>query len=168
MTKFLEEIVEPGKLDEPFEIKICGWSMNIHTRILIFLSLFFLSCSSIKSIHEKDLDNNKTDKKSILVIKKSKLTHNQSIIYFTEAFDNNIQIEVNQKIIYNRKIETIEQLGYAGSCIIENNKEVIIRIDHKKQIKLNPEELPKYKFIYIEKEGRNYKVEYTNTVKRFL
>lgn len=139
--------------------------LKIYNRILLLLILFLMNCSNIQSIYDNDLES---DKKSILVINKLQLAYNQSIIYFTEAFDNNIQIEVNQKIIYNRKIETIEQLGYAGSCIIENDKEVIIRIDHKKQIKLNPEELPKYKFIYIEKERRNYKVEYTNTVKRFL
>ncbi|MDV7697429.1 hypothetical protein N6B72_10895 [Chryseobacterium soli] len=139
--------------------------MKIDNKIMLLLILFLMNCSSIKSTFNKGLES---DKKSVLVIKKLNLDNNQSIIYFTETFDNNLQIEVNKKIIYNKKIETIEQLGYAGSCVIENDKDVIITIDYKKQFKLNSEELPKYKFIYIEKEGKNYKVEYTNTVKSFL
>ena len=139
--------------------------MKIDNKILLFLILFLMNCSSIKSTFNKDLES---DKKSVLVIRKLNLNNNQSIIYFTETFDNNLQIEVNKKIIYNKKIETIEQLGYSGSCVIENDKDVIITIDYKKQFKLNSEELPKYKFIYIEKDGKNYNIEYTNKVKTFL
>ncbi|MCD0455723.1 hypothetical protein LPB85_09785 [Chryseobacterium sp. LC2016-27] len=119
----------------------------------------------MKSTFNKDLES---DKNSVLVIRKLNLNNNQSIVYFTVTFNNNLQIEVNKKIIYNKKIETIEQLGYAGSCVIENNKDVLITIDYKKKFKLSTEELQKYKFIYIEKDGKNYKIEYTNKVKAFL
>ena len=139
--------------------------MKIDNKILLLLILFLMNCSSVKSTFNKDLES---DKKSVIVIKKLNLNNNQSIIYFTDTFDNNLQIEVNKKIIYNKKIETIEQLGYAGSCVIENDKEIVITVDSKKQFKLNSQELPKYRFVYIEKDGKNYKIEYTNKVKTFL
>lgn len=139
--------------------------MKIDNKILMLLILFLINCSSIKSTFNKDFESNK---KTDLVIKKLNLGNNQSIIYFTETFDNNLQIEVNKKIIYNKKIETIEQLGYAGSCIIENDKDVIITIDDQKNLKLNSKELPKYKFIYIEKDKNHYKIDYTNNARSFL
>lgn len=139
--------------------------MKTKNKILLLWILFLINCSSVKSTFNKDLES---DKNSVLVIRKLNLNNNQSIVYFTVTFNNNLQIEVNKKIIYNKKIETIEQLGYAGSCVIENNKDVLITIDYKKKFKLNPEELQKYKFIYIEKDGKNYKIEYTNKVKTFL
>lgn len=139
--------------------------MKIDNKILLLLFLFLMNCSSVKSTFNNDLES---DKKSVIVIKKLNLNNTQSIIYFTETFDNNVQIEINKKIIYNKKIETIEQLGYAGSCIIENDKNVIITIDSKKQIQLNNEQLSKYKFIYIEKDKNHYRIEYTNKIKTFL
>lgn len=139
--------------------------MKIDNKILMLLILFLINCSSIKSTFNKDFESNK---KSDLVIKKLNLGNNQSIIYFTETFNNNLQIEVNKKIIYNKKIETIEQLGYSGSCIIENDKDVIITIDDQKKLKLNSKELPKYKFIYIEKDKNQYKIDYTNNARSFL
>jgi hypothetical protein len=139
--------------------------MKINNKILLLLVLFLMNCSNVKSTFNKTLES---DKKSVSVIRKLNLSNNHSIIYFTETFDNNIQIEENKKIIYNKKIETIAQLGYAGSCVIENDKEIIITIDYKKQFKLNSQKLPKYKFVYIEKDGKNYGIEYTNKVKTFL
>ncbi|SHF71679.1 RHS repeat-associated core domain-containing protein [Chryseobacterium vrystaatense] len=139
--------------------------MKIDNKIILLLILFLMNCSSVKSTYEKSLES---DEKSGFVIRKLKLYSDQSIIYFTESFDNNLQIEVNKKIVYNKKIETIEQLGYAGSCVIENNKDVVITIDDKKQIKLNSEQLPKYKFIYIGKDKNHYKIEYTNIARSFL
>ncbi|OBW41631.1 hypothetical protein AB670_01986 [Chryseobacterium sp. MOF25P] len=139
--------------------------MKTKNKILLLWILFLINCSSVKSTFNKDLES---DKNSVLVIRKLNLNNNQSIVYFTVTFNNNLQIEVNKKIIYNKKIETIEQLGYAGSCVIENNKDVLITIDYKKKFKLSTEELQKYKFIYIEKDGKNYKIEYTNKVKAFL
>ncbi len=41
-------------------------------------------------------------------------------------------------------------------------------LDNKQDIKLNKEQLPKYKFIYIGKDKKRYTVEYTNLAKSFL
>jgi hypothetical protein len=37
-----------------------------------------------------------------------------------------------------------------------NNKDVIIIIDNKKEIRLNEVQLPKYKFIYVGKDKNHY------------
>lgn len=136
------------------------------TIYLLLLTIFLINCLGIKSIYGESLE---IDKNTAFDIRKLKLNNNQSIVYFTETFDNNLlQIEVDKKIVFNQRLKTIEQLGYADSCIIENNKNVLIIIDNKKQIKLHSEKLPKYKFIYIKKDRNHYKVEYTNKIKSFL
>ncbi|MDN4030187.1 hypothetical protein [Chryseobacterium gambrini] len=141
--------------------------MKVHSKIFLFLILFLISCQGVRSIYEKRLNVDKSDINSVSLLEKTKLNNNQSIIYFCESFDNKLQIEVNGKIVFDRKLKTIEQLGYAGSCIVENDKDVSIIVDNKKYIKLNSEKLPKYKFIYVAKNKRNYKIEYTNKAKSF-
>lgn len=59
-------------------------------------------------------------------------------------------------------------LGFTDGCIILNNKDVMITIDKQQDIKLNKEQLSKYKFIYIAKEKNHYTIEYTNRAISFL
>lgn len=141
--------------------------MRRYNIIFLLLILLSISCQNVKSIYNKTLEVNKSDVNSVFLLDQIKVNNNQSIIYFCESFDNRIQIEASGKIVFDRKLKTIEQLGYAGSCIVENNKDVLIIIDNKKQITLKYKKLSSYKFIYVVKDSRNYKIEYTNQAKSF-
>lgn len=133
----------------------------------IVLLLLLCNCSNIKSLYEKkEVEIN--DKRSSLLIKKFELGNIRSILYFTESFNNdNVKVFSHKTIIFDRKLETIEQLGYAGSCIVDNNIDVLITINDKNII-LPTKKLKLYKFIYITKEDEKYIVFYTNKAKSFL
>jgi len=108
------------------------------------------------------------DKRSNLLIKKFELENEKAILYFTESFnDSHVKVAIGEKNIFDRKIETLEQLGFAGSCIIENSSDVLITIDNK-NILLPTEKLKLYKFIYLEKHGERYIVAYTNKARSFM
>ncbi|KMQ64275.1 hypothetical protein ACM46_08250 [Chryseobacterium angstadtii] len=93
---------------------------------------------------------------------------NKSFLDFTSQFDNLITVKNGDSIVLNEKSKTLPMLGYTNSCVIFNNKEVEIIIDKKHKMKLNKEQLPKYKFIYIEKDKNHYKIEYTNKARSFM
>ncbi len=141
--------------------------MKLLNRSFAFIVLFFFNCSSTKFIYENNLSVDKDDKSSIFLLEKLEIKKNQSIIYFTETFDNMIQIKGDQENVFNERLVTVPQLGFAGACIISNDKEVSIKIDNKKEIILNKEKLSKYKFIYVGKSNMNYTVEFTNKARTF-
>lgn len=139
---------------------------SFYTSLLILI-IFFQNCSSTKSTYENTSGVGKDDKSSIFLLEKLKIKNDQSIIYFRETFDNTVQIKVDQENVFNERLVTVPQLGFAGACIISNDKEVSITIDYKKKIVLNKEKLPNYKFIYVGKYKTNYTIEYTNTAQPF-
>lgn len=133
---------------------------------LTFLVLLFCSCSNVKSLYEKE-SIGVNDKRSNLLIKKFELGNEKSILYFTESFnDNHVKVS-GETIIFDRKIGTLEQLGFADSCIIENRNNILIIVDNK-NILLPAEKLKLYKFIYIGKQGKKYIVIYTNKAHTFM
>lgn len=131
-----------------------------------FLVLLFYSCSNVKSLYEKE-SIVVNDKRSNLLIKKFELGNEKSILYFTESFnDNHVKVS-GETIIFDRKIETLEQLGFADSCIIGNSDDILITIDNK-NILLSAEKLKLYKFVYLKKQGEKYIVTYTNKARSFM
>ncbi|TDX84590.1 hypothetical protein [Epilithonimonas xixisoli] len=77
--------------------------MKILNRDYLVLILFFFNCSSTKTIYENALSVDRDDKGSIFLLEKVQLKKDQSIIFFTETFDNIVEIREDEKIVYNKK-----------------------------------------------------------------
>ncbi|MBO9691678.1 hypothetical protein [Chryseobacterium sp.] len=119
--------------------------MKIFNGMISFLLFAFIGCTSV-TMYDK----------------------NKSFLTFTSEFDNFITVKNGDNLIINKRGKTTPMLGFTAACIIVNNKDVVITIDNEQDIKLNKEQLPKYKFIYIGKDKKRYTVEYTNLAKSFL
>lgn len=133
-----------------------------------FLVLLFCNCTNVKLLYEKE-SKGIDDKRSNLLIKKFELGNEKSILYFTEGFnDNYAKISFEKTIIFEREIKTIEQLGFADSCIIGNSNNILITIDNNKDIVIPAETLKLYKFIYLEKQGKKFIVICTNRARSFM
>lgn len=130
----------------------------------------FVSCSAVKvtEIFGSEKEIVESVRSKVLIKKFNAQSKNKSFLDFGSTFDNVITVKNGDSIILNEKSTTMPMLGYTNSCIILNNKEVTIIIDHKQTIKLNKKQLPKYKFIYVGKDKNHYKIEYTNNAKSFL
>ena len=144
--------------------------MKIISRMISFLSFVFIGCSTVK-IYEKYgeetelVDNNRS---KILIEKFTAFDKNKSFLTFTSDFNNLITVKNGDSLVFNKKRKTLSMLGFTDGCIILNNKDVMITIDKRQDIKLNKEQLSKYKFIYIAKEKNHYTIEYTNRAISFL
>ncbi len=134
---------------------------------LTFLILLFCSCSNVKLLYEKETIG-VDDRRSNLLIRKFELGDKKSILYFTEGFiDNHVKISSGELIIFEKEVKTLEQLGVADSCIVENSNNILITIDNKNII-VPTEKLKLYKFIYLEKQGEKYIITYTNKARSFM
>ncbi|MDC8104689.1 hypothetical protein MTQ00_09070 [Chryseobacterium sp. B21-037] len=144
--------------------------MKTFNRIIICFAFPFISCSTVKTTEVYGTEMEIVDNvRSRVMIKKFKAQDkNKSFLDFASQFDNLITVKNGDSIVLNEKSKTLPILGYTNSCVIFNNKDVEIVIDNKHEIKLNKEQLPKYKFIYMWKDRNNYKIEYTNEAKSFL
>ncbi|WP_185290496.1 hypothetical protein [Chryseobacterium lactis] len=144
--------------------------MKVFNRIIICFSFAFISCFAVKTteIYGKEMEIVDNVRSRVMIKKFNAQDKNKSFLDFTSQFDNLITVKNGDSIVLNEKSKTLPMLGYTNSCVIFNNKEVEIIIDNKHKIKLNKEQLPKYKFIYVEKNKNNYKIEYTNNAKSFL
>ena len=144
--------------------------MKVFNRIIICFSFAFISCFAVKTteIYGKEMEIVDNVRSRVMIKKFNAQDKNKSFLDFTSQFDNLISVKNGDSIVLNEKSKTLPMLGYTNSCVIFNNKEVEIIIDNKHKIKLNKEQLPKYKFIYVEKNKNNYKIEYTNNAKSFL
>lgn len=136
---------------------------------LTFLVLLFCSCSNVKSIYDTELTVDKNHRRSNYIIDKFEIKSDNSIIYFTNGFkDDNLEVINGKDKIYNRNLNTIEQISQAGSCIIKNNIETSIIVNSQNKIILNNKKLKLYKFIYLEKQGEKYIITYTNKARSFM
>lgn len=138
--------------------------------IIIFCLFVFISCSTVKTseTYGKEMEIVENVRSKVLIEKFNAKDKDKSFLDFASQFDNVITVKNGDSIVLNEKSKTLPMLGYTNSCIIFNNKDVEIIIDHKDKIKLNKEQLPKYKFIYIWKDKNNYKIEYTNKARSFM
>lgn len=144
--------------------------MKAFNRIIICFSFAFISCSAVKTseIYGKEMEIVDNVRSRVMIKKFNAQDKNKSFLTFTSEFDNLITVKNKDSIVFNKKRKTLPMLGITDGCIIFNNKEVEIIIDNKHKIKLNKEQLPKYKFIYIWKDRNKYKIEYTNEAKSFM
>ncbi|AZA48687.1 hypothetical protein EG346_11060 [Chryseobacterium carnipullorum] len=144
--------------------------MKIFNKIIVCCSFVFISCSAIKTteIYGKEMEIVDNVRSKVLIKKFDAHDKNKSFLTFTSKFDNLITVKNEDSTILNKKSETMPTLGFTAACIIFNNKDVTITIDNKQNIKLNKDQLPKYKFIYIGKDKNHYKIEYTNEAKSFM
>lgn len=133
--------------------------MNIYSSIVLFLLIFVISCSNIKSVYNKEQVPSK-HYNLLNILKELNIGNNQSIIYFTSTFnDDRVKIITDNNIVFDKKLKTIDQLGFAGSHILENNTNNFLIINDKK-ITLDNNRLKEYKFIYLEKQHRKYIITY--------
>lgn len=130
----------------------------------------FVSCSAVKTteIYGKEMEIVESVRAKVMIKNLKAESKNKSFLVFASDFDNMITVKNGDSIVLNEMSKTLPMLGYTNSCVILNNKEVTIIIDHKQTIKLNKKQLPKYKFIYVGKDKNHYKIEYTNNAKSFL
>ncbi|MFY1048474.1 hypothetical protein [Chryseobacterium sp. GP-SGM7] len=144
--------------------------MKAFNRIIVCFSFAFISCSAVKTteVYGTEMEIVDNVRSRVMIKKFNAQDKNKSFLDFTSQFDNLITVKNGDSIVINEKSKTLPMLGFTTGCVIFNNKEVTITIDNKQTIKLNKEQLPKYKFIYIEKNKNHYKIEYTNGAKSFL
>ncbi|MGE8514225.1 MAG: hypothetical protein ACN6N7_16105 [Chryseobacterium culicis] len=144
--------------------------MKIVNKIICFFSFVFIGCSTVKTSEKYGVEMNVVDnvRSRVLIEKFNAYDKNKSFLIFTSEFKNVITVKNGDSLVINKKAETASMLGFTTACIIFNNKDVIIIIDNKKEIKLNEVQLPKYKFIYVGKDKNHYIIEYTNHAKSFL
>ncbi|MBP1163236.1 hypothetical protein JOE44_000120 [Chryseobacterium sp. PvR013] len=139
--------------------------------LIIFLFPFvFIGCSTVKTSEKYGAEIDVVDnvRSRVLIEKFNTYDKNKSFLIFTSEFKNVITVKNGDSLVINKNAETTSMLGFTTACIIFNNKDVIIIIDNKKEIKLNEVQLPKYKFIYVGKDKNHYIIEYTNHAKSFL
>ncbi|SHF71890.1 hypothetical protein, partial [Chryseobacterium vrystaatense] len=119
-------------------------------------------------IYGTDMEIVDNVRSKVLIKKFNAQDKNKSFLDFTSTFDHLITVKNGESIILNEKSKTMPMLGFTTACVIFNNRDVTITIDNKHTVKLNKEQLPKYKFIYIGKDKNHYKIEYTNIARSFL
>ncbi|RXM38454.1 hypothetical protein BOQ62_17140 [Chryseobacterium sp. CH21] len=139
--------------------------------LTIFLFPFvFIGCSTIKISEKYGVEMNVVDnvRSKVLIEKFNTYDKNKSFLTFTSEFNNFITVKNGYSLVLYKRAETVSMLGFTTACIVFNNKDVIITIDNKQDIKLNKVQLPKYKFIYVGKDKNHYTIEYTNHAKSFL
>ncbi|MDR6464577.1 hypothetical protein [Chryseobacterium sediminis] len=145
--------------------------LNRISNLVIFLfPIVLISCSTIKIFEKYDIEKDVVDneRSKVLIEKFNAYDKNKSFVTFTSEFNNFITVKNGDSLIINKRVRTAPMLGFTTACIIFNNKDVVITIDNKQEIKLNKEQLPKYKFIYVGKDRKHYTIEYTNLAKSFL
>ncbi|GEJ43607.1 hypothetical protein [Chryseobacterium sp. ON_d1] len=144
--------------------------MKILNGMISFLLFAFIGCTSVTTSEKYGIEAEVVDnvRSKVLIEKFNAYDKNKSFLTFTSEFDNFITVKNGDSLIINKRGKTAPMLGFTAACIIVNNKDVVITIDNKQDIKLNKEQLPKYKFIYIGKDKKRYTVEYTNLAKSFL
>ncbi|NML56729.1 hypothetical protein [Chryseobacterium cheonjiense] len=136
---------------------------NIYKVYFVICFLFLTSCSNTHLLYEnKDLSDKIEGISKVLYDKYELHKDEKSLIVFESNFNNMVKIINDNKIIFNRNIETKPTLGFAAPCIINNFSDVSIFIDGKKKITLKPENINNYKFIYINKHGNRYSILFTN------
>ncbi|THV60700.1 hypothetical protein [Chryseobacterium candidae] len=138
--------------------------------IIIFCLFVFISCSTVKTseIYGTKMDVVDNVRSKVMIKKFNAHDKNKSFLTFTSEFDNIITVKNGDSLILDKRGKTMPMLGFTTACVIFNDKEIIITIDKKQEIKLNKEQLPKYKFIYIGKDKNHYKIEYTNKARSFM
>lgn len=143
--------------------------MKTFNRIIICFSFAFTSCIALKinEIYGTEMGIVDNVRSKVLIKKFNAEDKTKSFLDFTSQFDNLITVKNGDSLILNKRSKTMPMLGFTTACIIFNNKDVIITIDNKQTIKLNKQQLPKYKFIYIGKDRNHYQIEYTNEAKSF-
>lgn len=151
-----------------FVFKVLNRRISQLVKFLFASVLIDCSASTIFEKYgiEKDIVDNVRAK--VLLERFDAYDKNKSFLTFTSEFDNFITVKNGDSLIINKRVRTAPMLGFTTACIIFNNKDVMITIDNKQEIKLNQEQLPKYKFIYIGKDKKHYTIEYTNFAKSFL
>ncbi len=136
----------------------------------ILLIFALIGCSSTKIITDNS-PLNRNDKTIQYILKKNQVEEtNKNILYFTSGFKNEkLKITIENDILYNSEINTIDQLSLAYVQVITNDKPIIIKFN-KITLSLNYENLKKYKFVYILKmmNKNRYLIEYSNQSKNFM
>ncbi len=145
--------------------------MRKHMKSISFIFIFFLlfGCSNVKSKFLNEVpDFNK------YVLEKLEATEsNKSLIFLTAWFEKDtVQIINGKKMLRNEPAKTISQLSLAVAQVVENDKDVTIKVlsNQKTEITLTKNDLAKYKFVYIRRSLDNrkkYLVEYTNKIRYF-
>lgn len=138
-------------------------------KIIICFSFAFISCSAIKTteIYGTEMEIVDNVRSQVLIKEFNAKDQDKSFLIFADEFDNFITVKNGDSLVLNEKSKTTPMLGFTIGRVIFNNKDVTIIIDNKDKIKLNKKQLPKYKFIYIEKDKNKYQIEYTNKAKSF-
>ncbi|MCJ7936199.1 MAG: hypothetical protein MUW56_21850 [Chryseobacterium sp.] len=144
--------------------------MKTLNRIIVLCSFIFIGCSTVKTteIYGTEMEIVENVRSKVMIKKFNAQDKNKSFLTFTSEFDNLITVKNEDSIVFNKKRKTLPMLGITDGCIIINNKDVTITIDNKQIIKLNKQQLPKYKFIYVGKDKNHYRIEYTNNAKSFM
>lgn len=144
--------------------------MKTLNKIIVLSSFISISCTTVKTteIYGTEMEIVENVRSKVLIEKFNAKDKDKSFLIFANEFDNFITVKNGDSLVLNEKSKTTPMLGFTIGRIIFNNKEIIITIDNREIIKLNKEQLPKYKFIYIEKDKNHYKIEYTNKAKSFM
>jgi len=136
------------------------------TTILLILSILILSCQS-ERVTFSDAHSERIEITERFKSLKANEASN-SIIYFTSGFSDSLVVKNGKEIILNKKVETVDQLGFADAIVVEKNKSVEIKVVNYKRKKIAiSKQIKNFKFIYIKKWQNKFEIEYSNKVKWF-
>ncbi|WP_298318023.1 hypothetical protein [uncultured Aquimarina sp.] len=102
---------------------------------------------------------NEEPTKNDLAIIDATIGRDKNLITFTEKFDNDqIEVFVDQRSIYNGSISTEPSTGSARGVEIDRNSDSILILINNEKIQLKNS--TDYQFIYITKQNEKYIAEY--------
>ncbi|WP_343686178.1 hypothetical protein [Chryseobacterium gleum] len=143
--------------------------MKTFNKIIISCFFLFIGCSTVKisEIYGTEMEIVENVRSQVLIKKFNAQDKNKSFLIFVDEFDNLITVKNGDSLVLDKKSKTMPMLGFTTACVIFNNRNVTIMVDNKQTVKLNKDQLSKYKFVYVEKDKNHYQIEYTNKAKSF-
>lgn len=140
--------------------------MRLRKFIVVLVVCIFCSCNTI--YRKTFVPITKYDEiKRLNQIHQKKVAENEAFLTFTKNFNNDkIKIFDDERVIIDSTLSTGKYgiIGMADSFKINKEAVIIIQINNeRKLLTIYPKEMKNYKFIYVEKNGGKYNVEFNNS-----
>lgn len=137
--------------------------------IVVLITMFILLSCNVERHYERGsfIKNKKLNH----LPEKFNLNENESVIFFTETYNNDSLLFKNNKdeIIKKVLLNSRPQLELTSMQLLPNNEDIILDLKNSRKIIIKKKELSKYKFVYIAKpafKNDKYIITFTNDWKR--
>jgi|GEM_PF-5204992 len=130
---------------------------------IVFLCSLAISCKQYKYFHD-ELTNNKAKKDEMFLRLKN---DNEIFLVFTTKFDDKILIVEGGKVLFDSIINNNKKDKPAKVLKTSKNLNTYIRINNcRKEIILDKEIKKNYNIIYVEKVGKDIRIQFSNDIKK--